>query len=173
MGKSLSLSLILLSVIAVMLIVSCGGASSPTTTTTELTTTTPTTTTPAPTTTTAQPSTTPATPTPTPTQTTTTTTTPAPTTTTPTTTPQPGSFEVSINAEGLEPSIITISVGSTVTWINFCDEPRAISIGTTASSGIIIPGQSWSYTFTQAGRFSYNEALSDTMGVWNGTVIVE
>ncbi len=171
MGKSLSLSLILLSVIAVMLIVSCGGASSPTTTTTELTTTTPTTTTPAPTTTTAQPSTTPATTTPTPTQTTTTTT--APTTTTPTTTPQPGSFEVSINAEGLEPSIVTIPIGSTVTWINFCDEPRAISIGTTASSGIIMPGQSWSYTFTQAGRFSYNEALSDTMGVWNGTIIVE
>jgi hypothetical protein len=36
-----------------------------------------------------------------------------------------------------------------------------------------MPGQSWSYTFTQAGRFSYNEVLSDTMGVWDGTVIVE
>lgn len=171
MGKSLSLSLIVLSIIAVMLIVSCGGASSPTTTTTELTTTTPTTTTPAPTQTTA---TTTQTTTPTPTIIiTTTTTTTAPTTTTPTTTPQPGSFEVSINAEGLEPSIVTIPVGSTVTWINFFDEPRAISIGTTASSGIIMPGQSWSYTFTQAGRFSYNEVLSDTMGVWDGTVIVE
>lgn len=171
MGKSLSLSLIVLSIIAVMLIVSCGGASSPTTTTTELTTTTPTTTTPAPTQTTA---TTTQTTTPTPAIIiTTTTTTTAPTTTTPTTTPQPGSFEVSINAEGLEPSIITIPVGSTVTWTNFFDEPRAISIGTTASSGIIMPDQSWSYTFTQAGRFSYNEVLSDTMGVWDGTVIVE
>ena len=94
-------------------------------------------------------------------------------TTTPTATQQPRSFGVLIDTDGLKPEIITIPVGSTVTWTNRCDDPRAISIGSDVSSGNITYGQSWSYTFTQAGRFEYHETLSSDMGVWYGTVIVE
>ena len=127
---------------------------SPTTTSTPLTTTT----TSTPTTTTPMTTTTPTTTT---------------TITKQTTTQQPGSFKVLIDIDGLSPYIITIPKGSTVTWTNHCDEPRAISIGSYASSGNIMSGQSWSYTFTQAGRFEYHETLNSDMGVWYGTIIVE
>ena len=141
--------------IAVLLFAACGGGSP--TTTTELTTTT---TTPTTTTTT------------TPTTTTTT-----PTTTTPTTTPPPaGSFDVLIDTEGLYPNIITVPVGSTVTWINLSDEFCVIQgflDGLYINSNNIMPWQSWSYTFTQPGRFEYNGALSQSMGMLNGRVIIE
>ena len=68
---------------------------------------------------------------------------------------------------------MTIPVGSTVTWTNRCEQPRDIWIGSETKSGYILYEQSWSYTFMQTGRFNYNETQSNTMGVWDGTVIVE
>lgn len=110
----------------------------------------------------------------------TTTTTPKTTLTTPpvtnkTTIPQLSFFEVEITEDGLFPDILTIPIGSMVTWFNTCAESRQIvsKMPLTINSDDLRPYQSWSFTFIRLGTFRYSEIMGSTMGASDGTIIVK
>jgi nitrite reductase (NO-forming) len=89
--------------------------------------------------------------------------------------PATGAVQVAINkgaaldpangANAFGPSTITVKVGTTVTWTNTDDMLHTVTsgmssgtVGTpdgTFDSGFILPGGTWSYTFTTAGEFPY------------------
>ena len=100
----------------------------------------------------------------------TTTTTTRPAETTPvTTTPAPVS--VAIKNSAFVPDIVEISKGTTVIWTNDDGVPHTVtSISGAFDSGNINPGQTYSYTFNQAGPFEYRCANHPSMT--HGKVIV-
>jgi plastocyanin len=65
---------------------------------------------------------------------------------------------ITISGYAFAPSAMTINVGGTVTWTNEDQAPHNV---TTTSAPVAIrgttmsKGQSWSYTFTTPGRYSY------------------
>ena len=97
---------------------------------------------------------------------------PTPVTTTPapvTTTPAPVS--VSIKSSTFTPDIVEISMGTTVTWTNDDGVRHTVtSISGAFDSGNIDPGQTYSYTFNQAGPFEYSCTNHPRMA--HGKVIV-
>ncbi len=101
------------------------------------------------------------------------TTSPAPVPTTPTPTPEPvpaqGTAEVLISNREYKPSVITVSVGTKVTWVSQDGEHHSVTSNTGVFNGTIEPFGSFSYTFTEHGTFEYS------CGVWpmSGAVIVE
>ncbi|MDO8717218.1 MAG: cupredoxin domain-containing protein [Dehalococcoidales bacterium] len=96
---------------------------------------------------------------------------PAPTTPTPTPEPVPaqGYVEVLISSREYKPSVITVSVGATVTWISKDGEHHTVTSNTGVFDGTIEPFGSFSHTFTEHGTFEYSCA------VWpmSGAVIVK
>ena len=81
-----------------------------------------------------------------------------------------GARQIIIQNGVFEPMEITINTGDTITWINNDSENRSITswredreadgwryanIGDVWDSGGIMPGQTYSRTFTQPGRFEY------------------
>ena len=54
-------------------------------------------------------------------------------------------------------NVLTVAVGTTVTWTN--DDPGQMHTVTDVNgafdSGFLETGQTWSYTFTEAGEFEY------------------
>ena len=81
----------------------------------------------------------------------------------------PTPMSVSIVSGGFTPSSISISAGSTVTWMN--NDTTAHSVvadGGAFSSGSIAPGGQYGYTFPSAGTFTYHDAANSNMvGVVN------
>lgn len=73
---------------------------------------------------------------------------------------------------GFEPRNISVSVGSTVTWNN--TDAWHVHHSVVSSDGLfnqrLTYGESFSYTFTQKGSFTYQDPLYDNM---DGTVIVK
>ncbi len=108
--------------------------------------------------------------------TTTTTTRPAeptqtPETTTPAPTQTPAQVSVAIKSSTFVPEIVEISKGTTVTWTNDDGVPHTVtSISGAFNSGNINPGQTYSYTFNQAGPFEYS--CTNHPGMTHGKVIV-
>ncbi len=87
---------------------------------------------------------------------------PEPGTTTPTLTP--GSGEVSIIDEQFVPTIITVAVGTTVTWTNISREEHTVDSDILLfESGLFKLGESFSYTFTLPGIFYYLCLAHDDM----------
>lgn len=81
-------------------------------------------------------------------------------------TPTPtGTNAVSIKGFAFNPSSLTVSVGTTVTWTN--DDSVAHTVtsdsGSELTSAQIAPGQSYSHTFSTAGTFSYHCAIHPSM----------
>lgn len=86
---------------------------------------------------------------------------------------QPGENQVYIQNYAFNPSSITVSVGTTVTWTNLDGVVHTVtSTGGPVSfdSGSLSQGQSWQFTFTQAGTYTYRCTLHPYM---TGTVIVQ
>ena len=77
--------------------------------------------------------------------------------------------EVLISGREYKPSVITVSVGTKVTWISKDGEEHTITSATGLFDGPLPPGSSFSYTFTERGTFEY------FCQVWpmSGAVIVE
>lgn len=69
------------------------------------------------------------------------------------------------------PSTITVPVGTTVTWTNQDTVAHTVTAEVSGgpASGTLQPGQSYSFTFNQAGTFSYCSSLHPTA---KGTVTV-
>jgi plastocyanin len=80
-------------------------------------------------------------------------------------------FAVSIAKGGFTPSALTIAVGDTVTWRN--DDSTSHQIASKSAgfnSPLIRPGETFSFTFKDAGRFSYQD---QTVKKNKGTVTVQ
>lgn len=88
--------------------------------------------------------------------------TPVPTTSTPITmTAQGASF-------AFTPTTLTVHVATTVVWQNTSTAPHTV-VGPGYDSGLVMPGQSFSHTFTQTGTFTYTCTLHPGM---SGTITV-
>jgi plastocyanin len=69
------------------------------------------------------------------------------------------------------PSVITVKVGTKVTWTNKDDVHHTVTAdsGTGPASSDFGQGQTYSYTYTKAGTFTYHCVLHPYM---HGTVVV-
>jgi plastocyanin len=71
----------------------------------------------------------------------------------------PGSSTLTDTA--FQPNPVQVSVGSTVTWTNDDAQPHTVSSGQNATpdgtfdSGIMAPGATFDFTFTEAGEYPY------------------
>ncbi len=146
--------LCLLAVGFLVLLAACGSA--PSTTGTGTTPTAAPTATPTPT---AAPTATPtANPTPTPTPTTAPTATP---TANPTPTPTPTTASSSGNSVSIKnfsftPNSLTVKVGTKVTWTNHDSVTHTVTANQGAFNSPVLPGSSFSFTFTKAGTYAYH-----------------
>jgi plastocyanin len=73
---------------------------------------------------------------------------------------------------GINPEVITVKVGTAVTWTDFDSLPYTVM----SDDGLFLSpelaeGSSWSFTFTQPGSYSYH--VSEDMNGLVGKVIVE
>lgn len=78
---------------------------------------------------------------------------------------------VSITESGYVPDTLTVPTGTTVGWTNDASTNQTVSAtGATGffDSGMLAPGDSYTYTFNAAGNYTYQ---SQTTGI-NGTIIV-
>ncbi|TGC10757.1 hypothetical protein CUN85_04155 [Methanolobus halotolerans] len=81
-----------------------------------------------------------------------------------------GETVVIIDEDGFNPSEIEISVGETVTWINQDDSVHTVTGDALAfDSGELAEGESYSYTFDEAGTFEYE---SEEDFLLSGTITV-
>jgi plastocyanin len=128
--------LCLLAVGFLLLLAACGSAPSPTGTGT---------------TPTAAPTATP-TPTTAPTATPTANSTPTPT---PTTASSSGN-SVSIMNFSFSPNSLTVKVGTKVTWTNHDSVTHTVTANQGAFNSPVLPGNSFSFTFTKAGTYAYH-----------------
>ncbi|MGH2588049.1 MAG: cupredoxin domain-containing protein, partial [Dehalococcoidia bacterium] len=78
---------------------------------------------------------------------------------------------VSIVDFAFQPATVTVPVGGTVTWTNTGNAPHTSTSTTGAwDSGRLTTGQSFSFTFQQAGSFAYICTIHPQM---MGTVVVQ
>ncbi len=71
---------------------------------------------------------------------------------------------ISINNAKYRPKNLTVKVGTTLTWTNNDSVPQSVTSDTpgTFDSGLLQPGKTWSYTFSQAGTFPYHSTATTT-----------
>jgi plastocyanin len=82
----------------------------------------------------------------------------------------PGANEVFIQGMAFSPATVTISAGTAVTWTN----KDAVTHNVTSSpalfsSGAMVTGATYSFTFTTPGTYSYKCTIHPSM---SGTVVV-
>jgi amicyanin len=81
---------------------------------------------------------------------------------------------VNIMNFSFQPATVTVTVGSTVTWTNSDSVAHTSTSDSgdavTWDSGNINPGQSFSFTFSQAGTFTYHCTIHPFM---KGTIVVQ
>jgi plastocyanin len=76
--------------------------------------------------------------------------------------------EVAIEDSAFNPQAVEISTGDTVRWTNMDSVDHSVA-GPSFNSGIIMPGQSFEFLFTDAGTYNYNCSIHPSM---EGTVVV-
>ena len=77
---------------------------------------------------------------------------------------------VSISGYAFNPASLNVTTGTTVIWTNNDAVTHTVTSDSGAfSSGDIAPGQTYSYTFNQAGSFAYHCSIHTYM---HGTVTV-
>ena len=73
---------------------------------------------------------------------------------------------------GVNPEVLTVRIGATVTWTDFDELPyTVVSDGGLFLSPELALGSSWSFTFTQPGSYSYH--VSEDMTGLVGEIIVQ
>ena len=96
----------------------------------------------------------------------------------------PSGATVTMTANGVSPSTVTVSVGQTVTFINNDTKSREIASnphpqhgscpGIEAGLGILAPGQTGqTHNFGNAGTCGYHDHQDDTNVKFQGTIIVQ
>jgi len=78
---------------------------------------------------------------------------------------------IEISNFSFAPAVLTVPVGTTVTWVNEDDEPHTVVDSDTAfKSHALDTGDKFSFTFSTAGKFQYFCTIHAHMV---GTVVVE
>ena len=103
---------------------------------------------------------------------------PSPTPASPSPSPAPPTANVSIvggaqtlTISAFHPDPITVSSGTTVTWMNHDETSHTTTSDTGVwDSGIVVPGGTFSRTFTSTGSFSFHCSIHPNMV---GTVLVQ
>lgn len=90
---------------------------------------------------------------------------------------QAGGKTVTIG-DTLSPKRLTVTPGTTVTWVNKDDERHRVRSehdrdALEFDSGNLEPGERWSYTFRATGKASYHDHENDEDRAYFGTVTVE
>ena len=90
---------------------------------------------------------------------------------------QSGQVTVTISNREYHPSILVITTGTTVTWVNHdliahtvTEGQRASAIPQGFNSGILASGRSWTYTFHTLGTFAYTCTFHPDM---NGHIVIK
>lgn len=68
------------------------------------------------------------------------------------------------------PTELNISIGTTVTWTNYGKRPQNIR-GIAFESSVLMPGESFNYTFTQVGSYTYVSDIRE-FAIQEGTINV-
>ena len=71
---------------------------------------------------------------------------------------------VGISNQAYTPVIATINSGGTVTWVNNDEETHSVFIEAYGSDHLVAPGATYSYTFGDAGEFTYHCSLHNHAG---------
>ncbi len=79
-------------------------------------------------------------------------------------TPAASGTNISINNAKYRPKNLTVKVGTTLTWTNNDSVPQSVTSDTPGvfDSGLLQPGKTWTYTFSQAGTFPYHSTADTT-----------
>lgn len=88
------------------------------------------------------------------------------TTTQPTPTNTPTANTVSIVNMSFSPSSLTVTAGTTVTWVNNDSVTHTVTETdnqTGPKSGNLAPGQSYTFTFSSAGTYQYHCSIHTSM----------
>lgn len=95
----------------------------------------------------------------------------APATTNPSAPHAPTSVTINIKNFAFNPSTITVKTGTKVTWVNSDSTGHTVTSNSSSilNSGILSPGQSYSFTFTNPGSISYHCTIHSMM---KGTIVV-
>ena len=73
-----------------------------------------------------------------------------------------------------EPAQVDVEAGTTVTWTNDGESPHTVTASDGSfESGNLNPGQSFSYTFDQAGDFSYVCDYHESAGMVGSVTVAE
>lgn len=91
--------------------------------------------------------------------------------------PPPMQATVTVGDGGFSPATITVALGATVSWVN---QGTAVHTATSApdffDSGGLAPGQSYSFTFTRPGAYTYvsrtDVNLANQAYTMHGTIVV-
>lgn len=87
-----------------------------------------------------------------------------------TTTAAPGGSQVTIQNFAFSPAELTVPVGTTVTWTNSDSTNHTVTSDTAVfESATLARGDTFEFTFTQAGEFPYHCSLHPSM---TATIIV-
>ncbi|MBA3823864.1 MAG: cupredoxin domain-containing protein [Ktedonobacterales bacterium] len=71
--------------------------------------------------------------------------------------PITGVTQVALSNFAVGPANIQVPIGTTVTWTNGDDAPHSVTFNNgMADSGLFKKGQTYQYTFTKAGTFTYH-----------------
>lgn len=85
--------------------------------------------------------------------------------------PAPAAAEVEINNFSFSPSTLTVPVGTQVTWTNKDEIPHnVVSSDKTIKSKVLDTDDKFTFTFTQAGTYSYICTIHPRM---KGTIVVQ
>ena len=73
--------------------------------------------------------------------------------------------EIVIDSFTFTPNALDVSIGDTVTWKNEQSTPHTSTSGVEGgwSSGVLQEGDSFSFTFTEAGQFPYSCTIHPSM----------
>ena len=85
---------------------------------------------------------------------------------------------VTITTQGFQPAVLTVSPGTTVTWVNNSATAHQVGANPYPShstlpelfSGVLNPHQSYSFAFTKTGTWLYQD---DSNPLRNGSVVVK
>jgi plastocyanin len=78
---------------------------------------------------------------------------------------------ISMENFAFNPSTLTVSNGTTVTWINNDNVDHTVTAeGGLFDSGTLTKGENFTYTFTEPGTYSYSCSIHPSM---KGTIIVQ
>lgn len=87
-------------------------------------------------------------------------------------TPKASTSTITIKGFKFSPNELTVKEGTKVTWENKDNDQHAVTCDTGEFDQLLMGGESWSYTFTKKGTFTYKDRIHEQPGLV-GKVIVE